>query len=261
MSRTNVLMVAILCFILGANIGLAQGMYLAANAGYGFGAATQFLGTNTTYTGTGTPTSFEGVFGSYGGGFKVGASAGYMFNKNLGAELGLSYWLGKTFEAGYNSTTNTQTSKLSGSGFVAVPSIVVVANMEKVIPYARFGLVLGILKVKQENRFEQPGNTMQSTLEESGSLAFGYAGALGILVPGGGTVDFFAEVDLHSVNFSPSQIEVTKYTLNGVDQLASIDHKTIEYKESHTESDLYTQMAVREPFSSIGIVVGARINL
>jgi hypothetical protein len=253
-------MVAVLCFVCGASVGLAQGVYLTANAGYSLGAGTQTLGSN--YTSTGATYSYEGVYGSYGEGFKFGASAGYMFSKNLGAELGLSYWLGNTFKVNYKTTTSLTTIKYSGSGFVAVPSIVVSANMEGINPYARFGLVLGILKVKQQYRSEQSGNTTEYTAEDTGNLALGYAGALGVLVPSGGTLDFFAEAALHSVNYSPSQSEITKYTVNGIDGLASLTQKVTEYKDTYTSSTTpSTMLSVRRPFSSIGMVVGVRINL
>jgi hypothetical protein len=258
MSRTTVLIVAILGLILGASIGLAQGVYLTANAGYGFGAGTQYISVNGDYTQT--PTTYEGVYGSYGEGFKFGSSAGYMFSRNLGAELGFAYWLGNTFEIQAKFTNGLVTDKLSGSGFVAVPSIVLSANMETINPYARIGLVLGILKVDFEEKDQRSGQTQDINREDTGNLAFGYAGALGVLVPAGSTVGFFVEADIHSVTYSPSQAEYTKYTVNGVDQLPSLQRKVHEYKESFTSSDpVYT--AVRRPFSSIGIVVGARISL
>jgi hypothetical protein len=251
-------MVVILCLILGANIGLAQGVYVTAIAGYGLGAGTQEIDFNATFTGT--TSSYEGIYGSLGEGFKFGVSAGYMFDKNLGAELGLSYWLGKAFEASLIAAMPAG-YKWSGSGFVAVPSIVVSANTKTISPYARFGLVLAILKVKRESRDAFSGQTIERTLEETGNLAFGYAGALGIVVPAGGAVDFFAEVALYSVTYSPSQEEITKYAVNGVDQKPSLVRTVYKYEDSYNNSTSDVGLAVRRPFSSIGIVVGARVNL
>lgn len=259
MSGMKVLTVVILCTILGASIGLGQGLYLTANAGYGFGAGTQYIG--PSMDNTKTPATTEGVFGSYGEGFKFGASAGYMFSKNLGAELGLSYWLGNTFELQYKSTAGLGTAKWSGSGFVAVPSIVLSANMEAINPYARIGLVLGILEVDYEYNAQSSGQTQEIAQEATGNLAFGYAGAFGVLIPAGSSVGFFVEADIHSVTYSPSQAEYTKYTMNGIDQLPSLPHKVYKYKESYTSADEAVYMAARRPFSSIGVVVGVRIDL
>ena len=259
MSRLNVFMVVILSLIVAANIGMAQGIYITANVGYSLGAGTQILGANSSYTGT--THNVEVICGSLGEGFKFGASAGYMFNQNLGTELGLSYWPGKTFESISEAGPTAFTELYSGSGFVAVPSIVVSAGMTTINPYARFGVVLGILNVKHELRDVGPAQTAVYTMEETGSLAFGYAGALGVVIPAGSAVDLFAEVGLHSVTYSPSHEELTGYTVNGVDRLATITEKVVEYKDSYTSDAQNTTMAVRRPFSSIGIVVGARINL
>ncbi len=261
MSRTNGVATIILCLTFGASIGLAQGVYITGNAGYGLGAGTQALGSSQTSS-PGGASSFEGVYGSFGEGFKFGTSAGYMFNKNLGVELGLSYWLGKTFEETLKSSGIVQTRKLSGSGFVAVPSIVFSANMETVSPYARFGLMVGILRrTKEEYRYEQGSLVGESTWEATGKLAIGYAGALGVVVPAGGSVDFFAEVALHSLTYSPGQLEITRYVINGVDQKASLTETQYTYEESYDISTPDVQLAVRRPFSSIGFAVGARINL
>jgi hypothetical protein len=259
MSRTNVLLVLALCLTLGTTTGLAQGFYVDVNAGYGFGAGTQQMGYN--YTSTGPASSYEGVYGSLGEGLKFGASAGYMFDENFGAELGLSYWLGKSLEYTYKTTTTMQTSKWSSWGIVAVPSVVISANLKPVKPYARFGLVLGLLNPKNELNRIETGNNMEAVTEDRGGIALGFAGALGIVVPAGPTVDFFAEAVLDAVNYSPSKYEISKYNINGVDQLPSLSHKEIEYKESFSSNEQNVTLAVRRPFSSIGLAVGVRINL
>lgn len=259
MSRANVLLVLALCLILGTTAGLAQGFYVGVNAGYGLGAGTQVIGTN--YTSTGTTSSYEGVYGSLGEGFKFGASAGYMFNENFGAELGFSYWLGKSIESTYKTPTETQTTKWSSWGIVAVPSVVISANLKPVSPYARFGLVLGLLNPKDEISRVETGDNMDAVAEDRGGLAVGFAGALGIVVPTGSTVDFFAEVVLQAVTHSPSKYEITKYIINGVDQLSALPRKEIDYKESFSSTEQYVTTAVRRPYSSIGLAVGVRINL
>ncbi len=266
MSRANILIVAVVCLMLGADIGLAQGVYVTANAGYGFGAGTQYFGNNSTATGFPGAYSItqEGVYGSLGKGFKFGASAGYMLSRNLGGELGFSYWLGQKTELTSKSASSSDAQQMSGSGFVAIPSIVVSADMKPINPYARIGLVLGVMKVTIDRRI-QDATTYEYRWEETGNLALGYAGALGIGVPAGGGVGFFAEVALHSVTYSPSQIEITKLTVNGVNQLPTQQHLVTEYKESISTGSgtpvQYSSIAVRRPISSIGLVVGVRINL
>lgn len=259
MSRTNILIAAVLCLVLGASVGLAQGWYLSANAGYGLGAGTQALGEN--YTSTGTTSTSEGVYGSFGEGFKFGASAGYMASSNLGADIGFSYLLGNSFEQSDKSQGATSTAKASGSGFLIVPSIVVSADMNSIKPYAKLGLVIGFMKVTEELNDSFSGQTYDRTIEETGNLAFGYAGAFGIVVPSGGTVDFFAEVGVYSITYSPGQAEITKATANGVDQLSTLTQKVMEYKDSIASTDQNSGLSVRRAFSSLGINAGVRINL
>jgi hypothetical protein len=259
MTRTNILTVMLLCLILGTHPGWGQGFYVTAGAGYSLSAGTQVLGVNRTLTGT--TNSDEGVFGSFGQGFKLGASGGYMFSKNLGAELGFSYWFGDTFELKYTGTQSTEIQKWSGSGFVLVPSVVLSTNMGGVDPYARLGLVIGIPTVTNEYKDTDPAGSQEATLEDNGNLAFGYAGAFGVVIPTGGRISLFAEAAIHSVTYSPEQMEITKFTVNGVDRLSTLSRKEILYKESFSENEQGVSMAVRRPFSSFGVVVGARMTL
>ncbi len=251
--------IAVLILLLAANVAVAQEFYLGVNGSYGLGAGTQQIGLNATPSGAAT--SYEGVYGSLGEGGKFGISAGYLFTKHFGVELGLSYWLEKKIESTYKTTLSSTTIGLSGRGFVAVPSIVFLSNLKPVNPYGKFGLVLGLMKSKQDGTSIDPTTRIEYTLEESGGIAIGFAGALGVMVPTGGAVDFFAEVDLHSLTYSPSKQEATKYTINGQDRLPSLANPSRDYKESFLSTDQTASLAVRRPFSSIGFSVGARIVL
>lgn len=255
MSRT----IAVFCMVLAANVAVAQDFYFGVNGGYGLGAGTQTLGTNIAPSGTAT--SHEGVYGSLGEGLKFGVSGGYLFSNHFGAELGLSYWLGKKIESTYKDLTSSTTSGLTGSGFVAVPSLVFLSNLKPINPYGRFGLVLGILKMKQEVSNRDAGDIAEYTIEETGGLSIGFAGALGVIVPTGGAVDFFAEAALYSVTYSPDKQELTAYAINGQDRLSTVTNRTHDYRDSYLSSEQNVGLAVRRPFSSIGFSVGARITL
>lgn len=259
MSRSGLLIVSILCLSIPLNVGSAQGWYVAPFIGYRLGAGTQAVGENSTTSGTST--SYEGVYGSLGEGFGFGASVGYLGSSSLGVELGLAYWLGNSFETTSSYYGSTETDKVSGTGFMATPSIVVAVDLHSVKPYARLGLVFGIMKVTAEMSMTYNGQTTSRTAEETGGLGFGYAGGFGIIVPLGGSVDFFTEAALFAVTYSPGQAELTKYTVNGADQLASVTNKVVTYKDSYNSTEQNTSLAVRRPFSNIGINAGIRINL
>jgi hypothetical protein len=185
-----------------------------------------------------------------------------MFTKQLGAELGLSYWLGKSFDVTSTSSTSSTTDKWSGKGLIVMPSVVVSAGLERVNPYARLGLVFGFMKVMDEySSGSTSGGTTERTYEETGGLAFGYAGSVGLVMPAGSALDLFAEFGLNSVTYSPSQRELTKYTSNNVNLLPTVITKKTDYQDDYTSLDQNINRAVRRPFSSIGIAIGARINL
>jgi hypothetical protein len=259
MSRTTVLIVAILCLIFGANIGLAQGLYLTANAGFGLGAGTQVLDLN--YSQRGPTGTVDMIFGSFGEGFRFGVSAGYMFNEHIGTELGISYWLGTSFDNSLRTSVNMATGTRRGLGFVATPSIVLSTTMKPISPYARIGVVLGIMRIQGESKSEQPGQTIEINYEENGGFAFGYSGALGMVIPTGGAVDIFLEAGFQVFTFSPRQSETTAYTVNGINQLDLLPQKVFEFKDSFSDSEMNSGPAVRRPFSAVGGVMGVRINL
>lgn len=253
------LLASFLFLLLGTTTALPQGFFVSVGGGYGLGTGTQSMGQNVTSVGT--TGTLEGVYGSLGEGLKLGASAGYMFTENFGAEVGFSYWFGKSIDYGAKYVSSTSSTKFSSWGMVAVPSIVLSAGMESVNPYARFGLVLGIVRPTQEIKQVQESGTLEATLEERGGLAIGYSGALGISIPIGGVVDVFVETVLHSVSYSPGEYEITKYQINGSDRLSTLPQRTIEYKENLSFADQYVTLAVRRPFSSIGFAAGVRVNL
>ncbi len=255
MSRT----IALFCLILAASVAGAQGFYVAVNGAYGLGAGTQLI--NENVISTGTTSTYEGVFGSLGEGAKFGVSGGYMFTNHFAAELGVSYWLGKKMESTYTGPTSVASEDISGAGFLAVPSLVFLSNLKPVNPYGKFGLIVGFLKSKQEASGRDAGEITEYTVEETGGLAIGFAGALGVIVPTGGAVDFFAEVGLHSLTYSPSKAELTKYTINGQSVLSNVAHPSYDFKDSYTSTTQNVSMAVRRPFSSIGFSAGVRIVL
>lgn len=102
-----------------ANNLLAQGIYVTINTGYGFGAAAANVPGFTNYTETTAPnskgesittTTNEQIKVSLGKGVNFGGAVGYMFNKNIGAELGISYLIGGKTTANNDAYTTSDNS-------------------------------------------------------------------------------------------------------------------------------------------------------
>ncbi len=249
-----------LCFaVLVQHPSYAQGGYVMASVGYRLSAGSQQLESKSNGT------SREGVYGSFGQGLKFGATGGYMFSQNVGGELGFLYLIGNSFEGGSSGTNSSSTDKRSGSGFMVAPAIVI-AGGGTVMPFAKAGIVFGFLKVKNEfsSTFTQGQTQTQSerTAEETGGVAIGYTGGVGVVFVGGGQFSFFAEVAVVNMAYSPSQIELTKATENGRDILSTITtSKKADYKDSYNTTEQNVQAGVREPFGSVGVNIGVRVNL
>src|SRR5829696_7523138 len=93
--KTKIIVLFCIIIIHSTNV-IAQFSYAGINIGYGAGWPAYALGTSTTITPSGTTYTLEK--GSYGQGLNFGITGGYMFNKNVGVELGVSYLVGSKKE-------------------------------------------------------------------------------------------------------------------------------------------------------------------
>ena len=137
-----------------------SGFYIDVNAGYNMPMAPQsvgFFGWNTWESGlvnferTTTEDKYDDVVLSLGKGANFGANIGYMFTKNLGAELGINYLLGSKSTAVQKRTDGTDivNQEISAKIIQLSPTFVLRGNYAKINPYAKAGLVFGLgTKVK-----------------------------------------------------------------------------------------------------------------
>ena len=258
-----------------------NGLYVSLNGGYNFAAGTEKGIVNnftSVTTSSSNVTTSENIALSYGKGLNVGGAIGYMFNKNVGAELAFDYLIGgKT--SGTSSTTsaggvNKVDKDFSAKMLQIVPSVVISAGMEGINPYAKFGLIIGSAKLT-ENTTDVDINggttdTTELTKETETNTGFGFKGAVGAMFTVNTNISIFAE--LTSVNMSQilKSSSITKATFNGVDVLAT---GNTSQKETVYEDNLSTlspipatpnspkrEVATTVPFSSFGINVGLKYS-
>jgi hypothetical protein len=238
------------------NIASAQGLFFTGNAAYGLTAGSQYIGLNHDSN----VRHHEGVYGSLGEGLRFGGSIGFMFSQYVGMEVGGAYLQGKTFE--WNDVTAKITDKATGSGILIIPSILVSAKGGSVVPYARLGAVVGLVKVKNEENVNTTGNVISFKSEESGGVAIGYTGGLGIIFAASSNLGIFIEGSLINMSYSPEKEEAKEYTVNGRDQLSTINPKSRDFKDSYTATGVNDPMlGVRRPFGSFGVVAGIRLMI
>lgn len=223
----------------------AQNFIVKIGGGYALSSTTSLISTDAdTNTVTGT-------YGSYGEGILPSLTLGYMFNKNIGLEVAGTYLLGKKFEHEHTTAGITETHKQWGEGIIISPSITVQAPMKSMTPYARFGGVIGLVKVKSEETQSGTGAlTGTNKTEESGKMGLGMNGALGLKFKAGKMLDIYAELYGQSMNYGPEKRENTETFTGGT--LAT----TVNYEEEYSTSTANTSLTPRRPFSNFGLNVG-----
>ena len=265
--------------LLSAPLLFAQGAYLNINSGYATSMSSQNLSgfENSTFEFYSNSYSMksEQINFSFGKGLNFGADFGYMFNKNLGAEIGVSYLIGgntiSTLTQPNNSTEITVSSKMLRIN----PSLVITSGFEKINPYAKFGLILGsgyvILSSNQEiSGFSGQQSSYQS-FKLSGGIAIGLTSGIGALYKINDKLSFFGELNMINLSYGPTKGIKTDFRIDGVDMLPSLTtrQKETEYLDSFTEtssnsnpqdSEPSKKLKQKLPFGSFGLNLGLRVN-
>jgi hypothetical protein len=209
----------------------------------------------------------------------------------MGVELGISY-----FKSNKNTITNTNNYDTVVTGLYPRtpysnytyssnmikfnPSFVLTAEMGKISPYAKFGLLIGLgsidRELNQKNSYLSILNVKSDTIilrneELSGGIALGFTAGVGLLYKLNETLSLFGELSIQNLNYAPTNGEVTVYTKNGVDKLSSLTtlQKEIEYLDDYTldsaspltSTQVQKQKKVNYPFSSFNINLGIRYSI
>jgi hypothetical protein len=256
-----------------ANNLFAQGAYVNINAGYGLSMSSQNLYFFDFYNSTSGSNSYteEQVNVSLGKGLNVGGAFGYMFNKNIGAELGISYLLGGKSKAKDTYIGGTTDYTLSSKMLRINPTLVIASGFEKINPYAKFGLVLGSGSIMYEYNDNEDGDIYVMKMKLNGGIAFGLSSGIGATFDLNDKMSFFGELNMVNLSYAPTKGKVTEATYNGVDGLPDMttSDKEIEFVDSYTHNDdnppadSQPRKALKQklPFGSFGVNIGLRINL
>jgi outer membrane protein W len=264
-----------------------NGFFLSLNGGYNFssGAVTGF-GTKSEQINKNTTTQ-ENVKLSLGKGINFGLAAGYMFNRNVGTQIEVNYLLGgkTSFSFKDPSVNSTFGSDKYANMLQFKPSIIIAAGLENVNPYAKFGPLLGIGAIYEENNIMvnlssvdiNTGNTIETTniltskATYDGGLALGIQAAVGISIGLNTSLSLFGELNMTSLSYSPTKLKITESTLNGVDQLPKltlsdseyefVDVLTVDATSPSNPNAPTKQIKTSYPFSSFGINFGLRYAL
>jgi len=260
-------------------------LYLQAGGGYGLIYNGSHLTESDVSLLGGTTNS--AVPYSYGSGMNFSLLMGYRIKNNFSFEL----------SGMYNKSVLNYSNSLSGTNpfFIfegddkrnneaSMIRILAGFRMERnanhLGAYIRTGISLGIgAKLIQNVDYNVetgiPGSTIvvmnETTTEFSGGLSFGLYGALGFVWNFNSVFGIFTEANLLAQNWSPKFSKLTRLTVNGADQLSSMDKADIEteyisegeidanapYNPNEPSKDLIQTF----PFSGAVISLGVRVNL
>lgn len=251
----------LLLFVIATTIAtsLSAQFYVGLNAGYGIGASQRVNGVETTSN------SDINIYGSYGEGLNMGLKLGYMFNENLGFELGSSYLMGF-------AQTKIESDKISeeakSSGLRLSPQFVM--KLESGL-YTRFGMIIPVLGTtvitKVDDHFQTGATSYakkETTVETKGSFSYGFIGAVGYAYSLSDNMDLFAEIEYIGLSIKSGTAELTQFDLDGIDQLDNLktNQKEFEFVDEikdtdNTNNDQATkELKQKAPFSSLGVNIG-----
>ena len=246
---------------------------LCGGVGYGFSFNGGLLGQNRTFTAT--DRTFDGVYGSWAQGenffiktdfkvsncFNVGAEFDYTYGKNI-------IWDQNTI--GATSTTNLHYEGRY-TGYSATPFIQFnPCGSNHFNPYVDLGLRLNFSNsIKQNvNQTQTSNNNTTTTIQEGtlkGMFSTGFDASLGAKWRLNNRLSFNTEVYSSNSNLVPDKFTITKYMINGTDQLGTLttSQKQTNYLKNYTVPTSTTDpnspsKALRSslPISTVGIRFG-----
>ena len=278
-------------------LGIAQAQSFKISTGYGFPWITQQIGTNTSTTSTTTlepgtnsevsriTYTSKNIRASYGAGWNIGGAYVYEFTKNLNLELGIAYVLGKTYttESSYTDINadviqslsfESESSKSRAFLFTPTLKFMIYDRGRRVTPYFFAGPVLSKVNFNRDlKRYSEENGNISSESRSTkfrGGVSLGVRGGGGINVQLNKKFSFFSEITFTGMNYYPKESEITRYTINGEDNLSSLppnirktEYVTRVTTDSHQTSDennspgksLRFPVAMSSMNISVGVVV------
>lgn len=267
------MVLTVFVIILFANNLFAQGAYININAGYGLKMSSQnlYYFNFYNYRSQGDLYTVEQVNVSFGKGLNFGGAFGYMINKNIGVEVGISYLIGGKSTAKDVYLSGTTDYTFSAKMLRINPSFVITSGFEKVNPYAKFGLIIGSGSVMYELNDDDNGKILVMNRKFNGGTALGLSSGIGAMLNINDKISFFGELNMVNLSYAPTRGEITEVTYIDYDilempYLTTYDRE-IEFVDRYTydTSNLSLSQPRKElkqklPFGSFGVNIGLKIN-
>jgi hypothetical protein len=251
----------------------AQGRYINLNMGYGWSMSSQNISFLDFFNKSGpyNNATYEQIDVSFGKGLNGEYAYGYMFNKNIGAEFGISYLFGGKYEAKDKYNGEKINLTLSSKMLRIKPAIVIASGFEKINPYVKVGMVLGYGSFLYGVDDRWGSSRLEVTYKFKGGLAVGLFSGAGAIYSLNKKVSIYGELNMVNLSYAPTKGEIIKISYGGTDKLMYLTtkEKVIEFVDVYDEnknmaipvSQPSTALKQRVPFGSFGLNLGFRFNL
>ncbi|MGB1204580.1 MAG: outer membrane beta-barrel protein [Chitinophagales bacterium] len=230
MKKLNYFFAAAMLFI-GVSSTSAQGLYVKPSVGFGFGVTNEIVGQQITNFGEENQVTANN-YNTFGGGLNGRLGIGYMFNKHVGLELAFVYVAGSTVTTDNNSLGEEyDNSEAYTNRYSALPALVIDAGLEKISPYARFGLTLPLGGGTHGNResnapwmvsdviplLYDSASSFIAVSEAHGQFGIGFNSAFGVNYNISSKIAIFGEVFYEALRIKRGTYEVSEATLTMID--------------------------------------------
>jgi len=253
-----------------------QKLYIQIGLGGGISTASSF-DMLYKYSGDMANSTVSVVPVGLGNGFNGSLAVGYWFCKYAAVELAVSEFLGLPTQGDsviHLIGASKATAKVRGSMLSVIPAIVISAGLEKINPYARFGLQIGVLpymisKYTQDNSSTNPPMSKEIYNDYYGGVALGYTAAGGVSFNFTKLLSFFVEIQFVHSTWSPNHSQIVKYTVNGEDRLSELTtwQKQADFVwEKNVNGTIDVNQPRQElrstyPFSTVSLNLGLKFRL
>jgi hypothetical protein len=267
--RKQILLVVLLVSAMSMS---AQKMYFGIGAGYHLPFASDQVGTTTGSDGS--VTNNEGTFGT---GIIPELRFGYMFSENWGLEFGFSYLMGsdvvlnQDLSLPLGATSYFDESYSKTTMFRLAPQLVFRTGNGI---YSKFGVLLplgGTTMGYRDVEVTSPLGTSVTSIETEnhGYFSLGFIGTLGYAYSINDNIDLFGEIQFIGLTIYSKTQTITKYEVDGVDQLPGMTKiqieteyvGTVEATDNTDPNQAWKAVTSSSPYSSFGINIGLAYKL
>lgn len=260
----------------------AQNWYLSLGSGYATAMSKQGIsgiseGLSIYDFETNTSTNFSvsrAISTTFGAGFNLNATVGYVFSKNISLELKTAAYFSDKIKSHFNDVFGSKSDYEFQSKMLAFePTFMILAGFQKTNPYLKFGPILGFGKIKLDNDMIVPFSDgsfrhYETSFAMTDGLAFGIHGAVGVLHQINKKWQLFVEINTNNLSYSPARGSYSKYSIDQVDYVGVFDTAFIHYdyvSELHSldnqdQTKPLKVLKVDYPFGSLGLNFGMKYN-